>query len=397
MLMKILLLSPFCPYPPNWGFVKRVFHLLERLAVRHDVTLLTYVDAEDEPHVNWLRERFTVHTVARPELRYGKRMSQLASLPSPWSFQRRLMLGPAMQQALDELSRTSVFDVVHISSSQMACFRFDPRSALVLDEHNIEYELYYRVCQTEGSLPRRLFNWLEYVKFKREEMAAWRAVDGCAMTSAREAGVVNALVPQTPTVVAPNAVDTEYFAPSPDEPEPDSIVLTGLMKYRPNLDGAVFFVREILPLILRERPGAKFYIVGGEPPAEVTRLASSNVIVTGSVADVRPFIRRAAVVAVPLRMGGGTRLKVLEGLAMGKPMVSTSLGCEGIDVTDREHLLIADGAERFAGAIVEVLCQPELATNLGRNGRARMLERYRWDSVVDVLDGLYQRLVDRPT
>ena len=395
--MKILLLSPWFPYPVNWGFAKRVYHMLEDLARRHEITLLTYTDGDDDEQRRVLGTLCTVHTVPRPTLPFGKRLAQVASIPSPASFQRRLMYSAAMQQALDALCRAQRFDVIHVSTSQMACFRFDPRPPLVLDEHNIEYELYYRVFQAEGSLPRRVFNWLEYRKFKREEIAAWKAADGCAMTSAREAAFVGGMVPQTPTVVVPNAVDTTYFAPSDADVDPNMIVLTGLMKYRPNVDGAVFFVRDILPRILRARPSTTFYIVGGEAPPEVTRLASPQVVVTGGVEDVRPYVHRSAVFAVPLRMGSGTRLKVLEGLSMGKPMVSTAIGCEGIDVRDREHLLIADGADAFADAVLELMGNPALARTLARNGRDLMLERYRWESVVRTLDALYTRLVaERP-
>ena len=390
--MKILLLCPWFPYPPNWGFAKRVFHILDVLARRHDLTLLTYTDGDDAEQLRVLGGLGAVHTVPRPTLPLGKRLGQLASVASPYSFQRRLAYDPAMQQALDQLARGTPFDVIHVSTSQMACFRFDRRSTLVLDEHNIEYELYQRVARAEGTALRRGFSWLEYRKFKREEIAAWRSVDGCAMTSAREAALVDTIVPETPTAVVPNAVDTNYFAPSADAIDPDAIVLTGLMKYRPNVDGAQFFVRDVLPQILRERPRATFYIVGGEPPPEVERLASAHVVVTGSVPDVRPYAHKAAVFVVPLRMGGGTRLKVLEGLSMEKPMVSTAVGCEGIDVVDREHLLIADEADQFASAVLELMRNRELARALARSGRELMLARYTWEAVVATLEQFYARL-----
>ena len=391
--MKILLLCPWFPYPPTWGFAKRVFHILEDLARRHELTLLTYTDGDDAEQLRVLRQLAAVHTVPRPTLPFGKRLSQLASIASPYSFQRRLAYDPAMQAAIDRLSSGTPFDIIHVSTSQLACFRFDRRSTIVLDEHNIEYELYQRVARAEGTLPRRTFNWLEYRKFKREEIAAWRTVDGCAMTSAREAALVDTIVPETPTAVVPNAVDTNFFSPSDAAVDPNTIVLTGLMKYRPNVDGAIFFVRDILPRILRERPQAHFYIVGGEPPAEVLELAASNVVVTGSVDDVRPYVHKAAVFVVPLRMGGGTRLKVLEGLSMAKPMVSTSIGCEGIDVVDREHLLIADDADRFADAVLELMRDRELSHALARRGRELMLARYRWEAVVETLEAFYTRLI----
>lgn len=389
--MKLLVLSPWLPYPVTWGYAKRVYHILEELAARHEVTLVTYTDGDDQAAQEVLRRLCRVHVVPRPALPAGKRLAQLASTLSPRSFQHRLMYSDAMQRQLDVLTSGAAFDVIHVSTSQMACFRFDPRSPLVLDEHNIEYELYYRVFQAEGSVPRRLFNWLEYRKFRREEIAAWRAADGIAMTSRREAAFVQQMLPGACVVSVPNAVDTDYFAPAADDSAVDAeaIVMTGLMKYRPNVDGAIFFAREILPRIRQARPRATFYVVGGEPAPEVTALAGPHVVVTGSVDDVRPYVHRSTVFVVPLRMGSGTRLKVLEGLAMGKAMVSTAIGCEGIDVVDGEHLRIADTPEAFADAVLALMGNPALARTLAGNGRTLMLDRYRWKTVVPTLEALY--------
>jgi sugar transferase (PEP-CTERM/EpsH1 system associated) len=387
--MRLLLLCPWLPYPVTWGFAKRVYHVLEELATRHQVTLVTYSDGDDQAAQDVLGRLCTVHVVPRPALPAGKRLAQVASTLSPRSFQHRLMYSDAMQRQLDTLTSGDAFDVIHVSTSQMACFRFDPRSPLVLDEHNIEYELYYRVFQAEGSVPRRLFNWLEYRKFRREEIAAWRAADGIAMTSQREAVFVRQTLPGARVASVPNAVDTDHFAPAAADVDPDAIVMTGLMKYRPNVDGALYFAHEILPRIRAARPNATFYVVGGEPAPEVTALAGPHVVVTGSVDDVRPYVHRSAVFVVPLRMGSGTRLKVLEGLAMGKAMVSTAIGCEGIDVVDGEHLRIADTPETFADAVLALMGNPALARTLAGNGRTLMLDRYRWTTVVPTLEALY--------
>jgi len=391
--MKILMLSPWLPFPTNWGFAKRVFHLLEVLARRHDVTLLSYSEGNDADSVRVLEQLCTVRTVPAPAFPLGKRLAQLRSLASPTSFQRRTIRTPQMQQALDDLASGPPFDVIHVATSQLAGFRFDPRPILVLDEHNVEYELYYRTYQLERSPLRRLFAWLEYAKFKREEIATWRAAAGCAMTSRREAELVQQIVPGAPVAVVPNAVDTDFFAPAPGPVDPDAIVMTGLMKYRPNIDGATFFVREILPRIRQVRPAATFYVVGGDPAPEVLRLAGPNVVVTGGVDDVRPYVHKAAVFVVPLRVGSGTRLKVLEGLSMGKPMVSTALGCEGIDVTDGEHLLVADQAAPFADAVLALMDDPARSRRLAERGRALMLAQYRWVTAGAALEAFYDRLM----
>ena len=148
--------------------------------------------------------------------------------------------------------------------------------------------------------------------------------------------------------------------------------------------------------MLATRPKLVFYIVGGDPPEEVRQLAGPNVVVTGTVPDVRPYVYKAAVFVVPLRMGGGTRLKVLEGLSMKKAMVSTSLGCEGIDVVDGTHLLIADTPEAFANAVLRVLGDPALVDRLATAGRDLVDRHYRWERVVGDLEEFFATLLERP-
>jgi glycosyltransferase involved in cell wall biosynthesis len=393
--LRILVLSPSLPYPPIWGFGIRVSQFLRLLARHHDVSLLTYEEPAEEDKVAAVEALgVTVHTVKRPRsTERGKRKAQLSSVVSKVSYQRRSVHSRAMQARLDELAAREPFDVIQIESSQLAGFDFGQASVLVLDEHNIEYELLYRMYQTEGSSMRRLYNRLEFVKFKREEIRSWCTVSGCVMTSAREQAIVKKLAPDTPTIVGANAVDVDYFRPSGMPRNSHALVMTGLMHYRPNIDGALYFVQEIFPLILATRPDMVFYIVGAGATDELKRLSGPNVVVTDTVPDVRPYVYDAAAFVVPLRMGGGTRLKVLEGLSMEKAVVSTSVGCEGIDVVHGEHLLVADDPRAFADAVLNVTADNDLAGHLGRKGRLLVEEHYKWESVVDRLEDFYRRLL----
>jgi sugar transferase (PEP-CTERM/EpsH1 system associated) len=391
--MRILVLAPSLPYPPTWGFGIRVFATLRLLARRHEVSLLAYGAPEEADRVAALeRVCAAVHVVPCPIPGAGKRGAQLLSMLSHVSYQRRNLHSARMQQRLDELCARQSFDVIQIESSPLASFDFDPRAAVVLVEHDIVYELVYRMYAAERSPIRRLYNRIEFSKVKREEINCWRRVSGCVTTSAREARIVRQFAPHTPIAVVPNAVDVGYFLPSDAEIDPTAIVMTGFMKTRPNIDGALFFVRDILPRILAVRPKAVFHIVGRDAPPEIHRVAGPNVVVVGEVPDVRPYVHKSAVVVVPLRMGSGTRLKVLEALAMQKPLVSTSLGCEGIDATPGEHLLIADEPAEFAAAVVELMDNETLATKLAREGRAMVLREYRWDPAVDRLEAFYGEL-----
>jgi sugar transferase (PEP-CTERM/EpsH1 system associated) len=398
--LNILILTPSLPYPPNWGFGIRVYQCVRHLARRHRVHLVTYAwpgpiegVAEDEAEkiASLKALGVCVHTVPIPEAVLDKRRAQKRSMLSLASFQSSSLYTFRMQALIDRLMAEQSFDIVQIESSQLGGYRFRSGPQIVLDEHNIEYELLGRMVRSERQPVRRLYNALEYVKFRREERRCWQRVDACLFTSERECELVRRRLPHQAIAVAPNGVDIDDFRPQEVAIDPDSLVFTGLISYRPNTDAILYFAREVLPRILEVRPQAVFTVVGLGDAEEVYRLAGSHIVVTGSVPDVRPYVARAAAFVVPLRMGSGTRLKVLEGLAMGKPMVSTSLGCEGISVRDGEHLKIADNPAVFAQATLQLMEDASLAAQLGRAGRTLIEREYSWESVVAGIEEFYRR------
>jgi len=386
--LHILIVTPSLPWPLVWGFGIRVYQIIRYLAQRHDVSVLAYAGPDDEDGASALQQTgATIHTVVRDEpSTAAKRQAQLTSLFAPASFQWQSLESKAMQTAIDRLLAAERFDVIQVESSQMCGFEFKFPGPLLVDEHNIEYELLYRTFKTERSPLRKFYNWIEYRKFRHEEQRSWKRSDGCILTSDREEAILRQVATHTPTLVVPNGVDIDSFQPSLGVRDPNNVVFVGVMHYRPNVDAAMYFVREILPHLVRERPNLTFTIVGGGPPEELRRLAGKNVLLTDRVPDTRPYVARAGVSVVPLRMGSGTRLKVLEGLAMGSPLVSTSLGCEGIDIVDGEHLVVADEPLAFARGVLRILDDPALASMLGRNGRALVESRYSWPSVLHQLE-----------
>lgn len=386
--LRILIVSPSLPYPLIWGFGIRVYQIIKYLAARHHVTVLAYARPDEQHSVSALEQTgATICTVVRDEpTTAAKRQAQLSSLLSSDSFQWRSLESIAMQSAIDRLLTTEHFHIIQIESSQMTGFEFKSPAPLLVDEHNIEYELLYRTFVTERSALRKVYNWIEFRKFRHEEQRSWKESDGCILTSDREEAILRRISPRTSTLVVPNGVDIDAFQPAPGARDPNSVVFVGVMHYRPNVDAAIYFAREIMPRLLRERPSLTFTIVGGGPPDELLRLASKNIVLTDRVPDTRPYVARAGVVVVPLRMGSGTRLKVLEGLAMGCPVVSTSVGCEGITVLDGEHLLVADDPPAFARSVLRLLDDEALASRLGRNGRVLVEQRYSWQSVLRQLE-----------
>ena len=374
----------------------RVYQLARGLGARHDVTVLSYIEPGRHNDVEGLREHADVVVVERGATpRSSKRLAQLVSVASPSPFASRAVHSVQMQRAIEDLCSRTAFDLVQLESSVLCGFRLPRGPRLILDEHNVEYEVFERMHEGERSLPRRAFSRLEYMRFRTFEQAAWRYVDGCAVTSVREAEIVRSHAAETPIAVVPNGVDLAYFRPADVEPARGTAVFNGVLDYRPNLDAAYYLVDEVWPLVAARYRGAALTIVGRASPAVVRRLQRPGVTVAGEVADVRPYLADASVVLVPIRMGGGTRLKVVEGLAMGKAMVSTSLGCEGVDVRDGEHLLVADAPPAFAAAVVRLLEDAELARALGSAGRARMEEQYSWELACERIEELYSRVLQR--
>jgi glycosyltransferase involved in cell wall biosynthesis len=297
-----------------------------------------------------------------------------------------------MQALIDRLIASEDYDLIQVETSQMASFQFSAGPLLVLTEHDIGYELLERLSRIERNPIRAIYNRIEYRKFREEELRAWDKVDACVVMSEREKQIVHQHRPDKLVKVIPNGVDVDYFNVSHKPSAPDTIVFTGLMCTRPNVDAVVYFVQEILPHIHRIRPNATFTIVGAMPTSRVKQLAGPHVKVIGAVPDVRSYVHEAAVMVVPLRAGSGTRLKILEGSAMGKAIVSTSVGCEGINARDRTHLLIADGPKEFAQQVLRVLGDQELANMLGRSARALAENEYSWNLIAGESEKWYVEL-----
>jgi glycosyltransferase involved in cell wall biosynthesis len=373
----------------------RNYQLLRQLAERHDVTLVSFANADDDDGVQELSEKLPVRVVRQAEKKSGiaRRLGQLRSLGTLKPFAATELRSKEMQAVIDELCASTRFDLIHVESSRMCCFRFPADVPVVVDEHNVEYELFRRLSQGERSLARRAFNSLEYHRVRRFEERCWNRVQGCVVTSSREEPTVRACAPSTPTAAVPNGVDLEYFAPWTGDVQPNSVVFNATLDYRPNVDAVNHLVEDVWPLVQARSPSAQLWIVGNAPEREAQRLRRPSIEVLGRVPDVRPYLGGAQVVVVPVRMGGGTRLKVVEALSMAKPMVSTTLGCEGLAVADREHVLIADDADSFAAGILGLFEDPALGRCLGKAGRSLVEESYSWQLAGARLDALYARVV----
>ena len=253
---------------------------------------------------------------------------------------------------------------------------------VILFEHNVEYLIWQRLCALESSPWKRVLFELEWRKLRAREAEACRRADLTLAVSEDDRRRLEAVAPGIRAASIPTGVDTTYFTPNGHHERLDRLVFSGSMDWQPNEDAVAYFADAILPRIRAEIPGVTLTVVGRNPTARLREIASSaGIIVTGTVDDVRPSIAEGAVYVVPLRAGGGTRLKIFEALAMGKAVVSTTIGAEGLPVRPDEHLLLADEPRDFARAVVSLLRDPARRRAIGSAARRLVLERYSWARV----------------
>ncbi len=263
----------------------------------------------------------------------------------------------------------------------------------VLDMHNVESTYVWRLLRRKRPGLGSLLTLSDAVKLSRYQQRIVSRFDRCLAVSDVDARQLAGCAPGAAVTVVPNGVAPEFFHPMEAPEDPAGLVFTASFTYAPNVDAMVFFCREVLPQIRAVVPGARLTIAGREPPPEVTALAAlGGIEVTGTVPDMRPYLARAAVVVVPLRLGSGTRIKILEAMAMGKAVVSTSAGAEGLDIRPGHDVEIADGVEEFTRRTVDLLGDAARRRCLGDNARQTVMTRYTWPQIAVRLDAVYHEM-----
>jgi polysaccharide biosynthesis protein PslH len=368
------------------GAGTRVFNLIKVLARTCEIDLIagSVTGEPGDDRVAQMRSMCRSVQVVPPTVHSHrqKRLLQLKSLGSRRPMHYRIFHSPAMQMRIDRALHDAIYDLVMLESSFMGYYSLPDQIPLVLDQHNVESEILLRSGQHERSAIRRAYNLLEYWKYRSDEQRICRKMHLTFAVSTRDRDMMLSWGGDTPCVVISNGVDTDYFGPVENrdgDSQQANVVFTGTMSYSPNTEAMRYFAAEVWPLIQQQAPEAALQIVGSAPPTEILKLARlPRVTVTGSVPDVRPYLAGAQVVVAPLRIGGGTRLKILEAMAMARPVVSTSLGCEGLEVEDGRHLLVADDPNEFAAAVVGLLHNPLRQAVIGREGRRLVEQSYDW-------------------
>jgi len=413
--MKLLILTPQLPYPPQQGTTLRNFNLIKHLAPRHAITLLSFGTPDELHHAAPLRELCQrIEIAPYPTRSLMQRLWTMLTSPLP-DMALRLKSDAMHAQAAALLTET--WDVIQIEGIEMARYILqskiqNQKSKIIFDDHNAEYVLQRTAFESDAKRLARahaaFYSLIQWKKLERYERAMCERADqvvACSETDANaiarlfQSKIENSVLStakdrKSKIVTIPNGVDTEFYVPSDEVCAKPlaalALVFTGKMDFRPNIDAMLWFCDEILPRIRAEIPLAHMVIVGQKPAPKISALAQrEGVQVTGMVPDVRPFIADAAVYVVPLRMGSGTRLKVLEAMAMGKAIVATSRGVEGITVTPERDVLIADTPDEFARAVITLLRDPARRQALGRAARTLAETQYDWRALVPMFDALY--------
>jgi len=396
--MNILIITPYLPYPLNNGGLIRVHHLVINIARLHNVTLLCMEpDHEEQASGISVLESHGVTVelvpVAANQRKSNKRYFQFLSLFNNKTYQYYQYHSQAMQQKINNLCADTMFDLILAEFSQMGYYELPAHITRYVDQHNVEYEIMQRTYETERSPLRKVLAKSEWRKYYQQEIINCDKFNTCLTTSQRDADILaTRLDSETKCHIIPNGVDSDFFKPVTQAVNPDLILFTGTISYYPNVEGILWFTKHIWPLIKQKRSSAQFCIAGKSPPAEIQALASTDdgINVTGAVDDMRDYYASASVVVVPLRVGGGTRLKILEAMAMGKAIVSTSVGAEGIDYTNNQNIVIEDEPELFANSTVNIMHDQELRKNIEVQGRKLVEKLYDWKAVTGKLCDIFE-------
>lgn len=415
----MLFLTPQLPYPPHQGATQRNFNLMAGLAARHTLDLFSLLAPGDDPAGGPLCSLVRqLVTAPQPRRTAWRRLRDTLLSPLPDMALR--LWNPDAFARLHQHVRDHPPQLIQIEGIEMAPYIYALRQAgvtlppVIYDAHNAESLLQRRAFQSDLKQPRRwptaAYSAIQTAKLGRYEHRLIEAVDAVVAVSEADAQVLARLAPGIRPAVAPNGVDLAFYAPALHTPNPyqrsgPHLVFTGKMDFRPNIDAVLWFAERVLPALadcLADclpdclpdcRP--HFWIVGRDPHPRLDALRSHTfVTITGSVDDIRPYIAHADLVVVPLLAGGGTRLKLLEAMAMARPIVSTRLGADGYPVVDGEQLALADSPADFVAACRRLLCDRPAAEALGRRGRSFVEQNFGWEQIVPRLEAVYGSLRD---
>lgn len=415
--MRLLFLTPQLPYPPHQGTTLRNWGLISHLSRRgHEIALLSFCDDPAAPIPSELSAVCArVETVSVPPRPRSARLRTLLTSTLPDMAWR--LWSPAFARALARLSQEFKPEITQIEGIELARYADAFPGRVVFDDHNCEYVLQQRACLADLRRPRRwhaaAYSFAQWRRLRAFESRVVRRAQAVLCVSEQDREAIQRIAPGVDPAVIYNGIDIAVYAPAgsaaddrsraadarntglsgPLAAGPHGIVFTGKMDFRPNIDAALWFAREIFPLVRAALPDATFTVAGQKPdPRLDTMRALPGVAIAGAVPDIQPYIRGAAVYAAPLLAGGGTRFKLLEAMALGTAIVSTRLGCEGFAVEHGREMALADSAQDFARETIRLLGDPAVRVAMAARAQAFVAATYDWSAIIPRLEAVYERI-----
>jgi sugar transferase (PEP-CTERM/EpsH1 system associated) len=395
--MNILFLSTENPYPPDGGHHLRTFNILKILADRHKIYFVGFAQNESEfkyiPEIKKFCETVDIYKVSKTG--YNKTFFLLGckNLFSRHPLVAQRYFVKEARKKIEEILAHHSIDLVHMDMLALGLYREELKGTpVILTNHNIESLRLYRWAEMEKNLFTKSLLFYQYLKLRAFEQRICPEFDRCVVVSEYDKNHLRNLCGRDNFVVIPNGVDIQYFEPESVEVKRNHLVWVGGMTGPYNSDAVDFFIDKIWPAIKYGAPEATIDFAGGGPTQMLgsKALEDKSVRVLGFVPDIRPIVQRASVFVAPIRIGSGTKIKVLNAMAQAKPVVATTVAAEGIDVTPEKNILIADDPKEFAKKVVYLLNHEEIAKKMGEMARELIEEKYSWDIIAENIYRIYE-------
>jgi len=400
--MNILFLATNFPYPPNSGHNLRTYNILKILSKSNNIHFLGFSKNKEYPTtdnpINAFCKSVELFKATDDFSKSKMIFSLLLNFFSHYPYALEKYYLQEMKNKINEIIINNDIDLVHFDLLHLSMYiDIVGKVPKTLTEHNVESERILKLVRNSTNLLFKMYMYIQYKKLYEFEKNICQKFDVCITVSDEDADTLKKMCPAGRYYVIPNGVDTEYFRPGNNNPVPNSLVWVGGMHDFYNREAINYFCKEVFPLIKCKVSKITFNAIGTSPTRRLINLSkhNKNVSAVGYVEDIRPYVSSSSIFIAPMLSGGGTKLKVLNAMSMGKPVVTTNVGAEGIDLQNGENIVIADNPEDYANGIIDLLKSPTLASKIGQNGRKLILRKYDWNVIGKKQLELYNSIVER--
>ena len=403
--MNILWLSHLVPYPPKGGVMQRSYNLLREISKYHNVSMIAFNQnkilktknelSNAKKNIGEFCSVLNAIPIKWDNSKYKKIFLLLKSLFSKYPYSINWLKSIEMELVIKKYINKYKYDSVHFDTISLAPFIDIVKGyRKVLNHHNIESDMMLRRAKNERNPAKKIYIFQEGIKLRIYEKKICKLFDVNIVCSEIDKKRLLERIPNLCIENVPNGVDLEYFTPQKKDIEKNSLIFIGGMNWYPNKSAMIFFAENVWPLLKREIEGITMTVIGDEPPLKLIKVAKKdmNFKVTGFVDDVRPFMEKSMVYVCPIKDGGGTKLKILDALAMKKAIVADPIACEGIDVINGESVLFAKEPREYLEKIKQIIYNEELMIKLGNNGRNLIINKYNFVSIGKKMKRIYDSL-----